>query len=121
MPSTDLGSLPSYPRSELRADASSLIQSGLLPGFLKQWRKVCYYFGRRTLHRTGQCTFPRALSVNVTKMYVFVIVVASMFSGIVLYSLHQKRDVKASIKVPFASFTFEAKDRRDAKSLQKLE
>jgi hypothetical protein len=121
MPSTDLGSLPSYPRSELRADASSLIQSGLLPGCLKQWRKVCYYFGRRLYTPPASVPSPATLSVTVTKMYVFVIVVASMFSGIVLYSLHQKRGVKASTKVPFASFAFEAKDRRDAKSLQKLE
>jgi hypothetical protein len=62
---------------------------------------------------------PATLSVTVTNMFFFI---AVMFSGIVLYSLYQKRDVRASLKVPFVSFTFEAKDRRDdPKSLQKLE
>ena len=40
---------------------------------------------------------------------------------IVLYALHQKRDVKAGLKIPFASFLFEAKDHRDnPESLKKL-
>jgi hypothetical protein len=35
--------------------------------------------------------------------------VAFVFSGIVVYALYQRREVKAGLKIPGASFFFEAK------------
>ncbi len=34
-----------------------------------------------------------------------------LFAAIVLYALYQRREVKAGLKIPFATFFFEAKDR----------
>lgn len=35
--------------------------------------------------------------------------VATLYFGVVAYALYQGRDVKASLKVPFAVFSFETK------------
>ncbi len=42
-----------------------------------------------------------------------VVAVIVLFAAIVLYALHQKREVKAGLKIPFATFFFEAKGHGD--------
>ena len=46
-----------------------------------------------------------------------------LFAGLFIYVLHQRRDVKAGLKIPFvATFFFEVKDRgNDPESLKKLQ
>jgi hypothetical protein len=41
----------------------------------------------------------------------FLVVV--LFAAILFYSLYQRRDVKAGVKIPFATFFFESTDRRN--------
>jgi hypothetical protein len=36
-----------------------------------------------------------------------------LFAAIVFYALYQRRDVRADLKTPFASLSFEAKDHDD--------
>jgi hypothetical protein len=66
---------------------------------------------------------PATFSLTATSMvvYIFFGVVILLFTGIILYALYQRRDVKAGLKIPFATFFFEAKDRGDdPESLKKL-
>ncbi len=42
-----------------------------------------------------------------------------LFAAIVFYALRQGRDVKAGVKIPFAAFFFETKDRKDAPTTRK--
>jgi hypothetical protein len=47
--------------------------------------------------------------------------IALLVAGIILYALYLRRDVKAGLKIPFATFFFEAKEHRDdSESLKKL-
>jgi hypothetical protein len=45
--------------------------------------------------------------------------VAMIYAAMVIYALHCGRDVKASLRIPFAVFSFEAKDPGGDKTLSK--
>ncbi len=49
--------------------------------------------------------------------------VALIYFGVVIYALYRGRDVKASLRVPFAAFSFEANEpggRRDKRLKERL-